>query len=205
MKTTVSLLASLLVSVSGISDVQSTCVQHGVRVQQNVVCVPQRIVKQHVTVLQQVTPHAYWSVSDQYKSEAEAERISELVIQKLIKKNIAIGNQPGQSTQPSKPEGLAILQKSCMKCHSPTSKAVVEKKAVKLFDANGNLTVSEQEIGSILTVIRKGIMPPTPIPALTDDEYLAVKSYLGTGTPPVAAPATQQAPPQPEQPGPANP
>lgn len=197
-------LILLLVSVVLPSQANAVCHAPQIVHRQNLVVqkilTPAYVIPQYSTIVQQVKPEAYWSVGAQYQEEAQAERISRLVLQKLKKKiqagNLNTGSQV-QPVQPEKPLGLSVLQTNCIKCHKPTSKAVVEGKAPKLFDENGSLTVSQQEIGSILTVVKKGLMPPQPAEILTDEEYLAIKVYLDSGKPPVTQPQAQPQSPQP--------
>ena len=126
------------------------------------------------TVLTQVaTPYAYWSVGASVQEEALAERIARLVDKKLAAK--AAQRIP----QAELPIGLTVLTQKCAGCHKPDSKPVVSAGAPILFDATGNLEVSPQQIGSILTAVKNGIMPPPPAEPLDDDSYLAVKQYLG--------------------------
>lgn len=125
------------------------------------------------TVLQAVTPVAYYAVGQNLQEEALAERIARLVDKKLAAK--AAQRIP----QAELPIGLTVLTQKCAGCHKPDSKPVVSAGAPILFDATGNLEVSPQQIGSILTAIKNGIMPPPPAEPLDDDSYLAVKQYLG--------------------------
>lgn len=127
-------------------------------------------------VLQQVAPYAYWQVGAAVQEEAVAERIARLVTKKLELRAAQVASQPVAE----KPLGLTVLQANCMKCHKPDSKAVVEKSAPALFDALGNLTASQEQVGSILTTVRQGVMPPQPAEPLSDDDFTAIRSYLGT-------------------------
>lgn len=196
--------------------------------QANAACIQQQAVRKNVKVVQQVqqynavvVPYQQYSqpfvwsvgasVAEEYrtsKEDQQAERISSKIMAKLEKRLAAYhASGGGQPAPPESPLGLTVLQRDCFKCHNPNSKAVIEKRSPKLFDDQGNLTVSQQEIGSILTVIRKGIMPPKPAEPLSDDDYLAVKVYLESGKPPIAAgnQQTKQQPPNSEPPGPSNP
>jgi mono/diheme cytochrome c family protein len=127
-------------------------------------------------VLQQVAPYAYWSVGSAVQEEAFAERM-----RRIIKQELAAQLKTQQApAAPEKPLGLTVLQTNCAKCHKPDSKAVVEKTAPALFDALGNLTASQEQVGSILTTVRQGIMPPQPAEPLSDDDFTAIRAYLGT-------------------------
>lgn len=131
-------------------------------------------------VLQQVVAPAYWSVGSAVQEEAQAERIARLVDKKLaLRFQALVAKSPGV-TEPEKPLGLTVLQTNCVKCHKPDSKAVVEKTAPALFDALGNLTASQEQVGSILTTVRQGLMPPQPAEPLSDDDFTAIRAYLGT-------------------------
>lgn len=123
------------------------------------------------TVLQQVTPVAYYSVGAALQEDALAERIARLVDKKLAAK-AALRNPA-----PEAPLGLTVLQK-CVSCHKPESKPVVAAGAPILFDSQGNLTADQQQIGSMLTAARNGLMPPQPAEPLDDDSFLALKQYL---------------------------
>lgn len=126
-----------------------------------------------VVALQVVQPYAYWSVGAAVQEEAVAERIARLVTKKL-----ELRMPQAAAPVAEKPLGLSVLQSNCARCHKPDSKAVVEGKGPALFDALGNLTASQEQVGSISTSIRQGIMPPAPAEPLSDDDYLAVKQYL---------------------------
>lgn len=123
-------------------------------------------------VLKQVAPYAYYSVGASIQEEAVAERIARLVTKKLEAKAMKA------AATPEAPLGLQILQNSCAKCHMPDSKAVVGQGSPVLFDENKALTASPEQIGSIKTVVKNGIMPPQPAEPLDDDSYLAIKQYL---------------------------
>lgn len=207
MKTCIGLVI-LLVASQVNAACQQQAVRKNVRVQQfqqvqqyNAVVVPYQ---------QYNAQPIFWSVgasiAEEYKTTKEdqqAERISNKIMAKLEKRLAAYHASSGGQPVPQQELGLTVLQQNCMKCHNPNSKDVIEKRAPKLFDDQGNLTVSQQEIGSILTVIRKGIMPPKPAELISDDDYLAVKVYLESGKPPVAASnQTQPQPPSPQPPGP---
>lgn len=207
MKTCIGLVI-LLVASQVNAACQQQAVRKNVRVQQfqqvqqyNAVVVPYQ---------QYNAQPIFWSVgasiAEEYKTTKEdqqAERISNKIMAKLEKRLAAYHASGGGQPVPQPELGLTVLQQNCFKCHNPNSKDVIEKRAPKLFDDQGNLTVSQQEIGSILTVIRKGIMPPKPAELISDDDYLAVKVYLESGKPPVAASnQTQPQPPSPQSPGP---
>lgn len=124
-------------------------------------------------VLKQVAqPYAYYSVGQSVIEDAQAERIARLVAKKLEAKGAL------RTLQPEAPLGLTILQQKCAKCHSPDSKPVVAAGAPSFFDAQGNFAASPQQMGSIGTAIKNGLMPPQPAEPLSDDDYLAVKQYL---------------------------
>jgi mono/diheme cytochrome c family protein len=127
----------------------------------------------YAAVLQQVTPVAYYAVGQNLQEEALAERIARLVDKKLASK--AAQRIP----QAELPLGLTVLTQKCAGCHKPESKPVVSAGAPILFDATGNLTATPQQVGSILTATKNGIMPPPPAEPLDDDSYLSVKQYLG--------------------------
>lgn len=208
MKTIVCLTALFLVSAC-VGHTDAAC---GVQQRSQVKFQQQRIQSYAVQQVYQAIPtysNIVWSVGSDIRDDArereQEKRITKSIIEGLRKEiNAGRLNAGGQTKEQTQAYGLTVLQQNCYKCHNPKSKAVIEERSPKLFDVNGNLTVSQQEIGSILTVIRKGIMPPKPAEPLNDDDYLAVKVYLESGTPPappVAAPQ-QQAPPQPHQPAP---
>lgn len=126
-------------------------------------------------VLNQVTPYAYYSVGQSVQEEALAERISRLVAKKLEAKAML------KNPQPESPLGLTVLQK-CVGCHRPDSKSVVTSGAPALFDAQGNLTATPMQLGSMLTAARNGLMPPPPAEPLDDDSFLALKQYLSASS-----------------------
>lgn len=140
------------------------------------------VVKKHVVsafatgygavVLQQVAPAQYYTVGAAVQEEALAERISRLVAKKLEAKGAL------RMHQPESPLGLSVLQAKCAKCHTPDSKPVITAGAPALFDAAGNFVATQQEIGSLVTAVRNGLMPPPPAEPLSDDDFLAIKSFV---------------------------
>lgn len=134
-------------------------------------------------VLKQVTPYAYYSVGYAIQEQALVER-AKRDVRAEFKQEIAtlkelLRQQQGlMPVQPEVPLGLAVLRRSCVKCHTPESKPVIASGAPILFDADGNLTATPEQIGSIRTAVKQGIMPPAPAEPLSDDDYLAVKTYL---------------------------
>lgn len=125
--------------------------------------------------LLQAQPYQYYAVGASVQEEALAERISRLVAKKLEAKAML------KNPQPEAPLGLTVLQK-CVGCHRPDSKPVVSAGAPALFDAQGNLTATPMQLGSMLTAARNGLMPPPPAEPLDDDSFLALKQYLSASS-----------------------
>lgn len=139
-----------------------------------------------VVALQQVYPYTYWTVGQNIREQAESairqaetRKIFREEMQQLRKELLQMSKTgTPQDPEQQKALGLQVLEQSCMKCHQPTSKAVAEQGASIIFDEHGAFVASPEVRGSIGTVVKKGIMPPLPSEPLSDDDYIAIKTFL---------------------------
>lgn len=130
-------------------------------------------------VLKQASPVLYWTVGQQVQENAQLALLRKAIreeIRQEFKARYQRSNPPDPQTQ--KAVGLQLLERSCMKCHQPGSKAVVEQEAPVFFTADGVFDATPELRGSIATAVKKGVMPPPPTDALDDDSYLAIKQFL---------------------------
>lgn len=170
-----SLLASpLSAGTCNVGAVRSRAVynQQAVVVQQAVAYAPAVVVKQ-------VYPNLYWTVGQSVQEAAQFALIRKAVREELRQelKSLQMRSVP-QDPEAQKALGLQVLERSCIKCHTVGSKAVVEQEAPAFFTADGVFNATPEQRGAIGAVVKKGVMPPPPADALDDDSYLAIKQFL---------------------------
>jgi cytochrome c553 len=142
------------------------CVQRQVVVKQNYGYYGKQV------YLQQIQAPYYYSVGAVVREEAIAEKIARRVEAKLTQR-LKVLEQP-KLEHP----GVAMLTSKCATCHSPGTKAVVEKKAPEFFAADGALKeLNEKQRNAIDSAVNEGRMPPTGEP-LADGEYITIRDYL---------------------------
>lgn len=158
---------------------------------------------QQAVVLQQVTPHFYYGVGQQYteaalvsavKASLRAEQQAYLQQQNeqyraMLRDLLQEIKQPmpGQPTTNPQPVpgqaaliGKAVLEAKCALCHMAGSDEIVVTPGPQLFRDDGTvMDWTEAQKVKIRDKSESGSMPPQPLPHLTDDEYLAVSAYLG--------------------------
>lgn len=125
----------------------------------------------------------YWSVGAALQEQAITERIVAKALARLDAKLDAASERVDR--RPDNPyresPGLKVAQAKCATCHSEGSKDVTEGGAPKLFTGLGEWIGTAAQAERAIEAARLGQMPPKDRdkPMLEDDEYLALKEYLG--------------------------
>lgn len=111
----------------------------------------------------------------------------------LANRTAVLEGKAGIVPAPAKPAAItgpveSILVSRCQRCHLPTSQAVAAGFAPALFTSGGAVVEPDKTLRiRIYEVARNGIMPPrkdldgSALEPLTDDEFLAVKTWLFPG------------------------
>lgn len=152
-------------------------------------------------VLKQITPHYYYGVGAYLqeaalvaavKADLKAEQQQALATQQaelkqMIRDLVQELKQPAPTTEPAPTDsagtaaaiGKAVLEAKCAMCHRPDSADLVVEAGPTLFRDDGTvMDWTPQQKQRIYDLAHSGSMPKEPLPPLSDDEFLAVASYL---------------------------
>lgn len=117
-----------------------------------------------------VYPDPYWYVAGQQNATEQRLRKLEEIADKQVQilEYMKSGSPAGMVTSQVEQNARAVLQRSCVKCHTGDN----PKGGVAL---DGELSTAEKLL--VANVVQSGEMPPPPAKELSDEDYASLQAW----------------------------